>query len=172
MWLALSVVRATHNPPGSYWVIVNRVMQASLSCSCSIPDPFANTRCSIGFVCCWVYRASREVLLALCCHQLPPEGTRRPHRREPAWSPCSRPFVQRQPAPKKTPHATKKGHRSSLSADALSGINGEKGSSSGFSTPDEKRSKRAKKQRKEHRCRSHRRPTKRCLYASHSRSVR
>lgn len=27
MWIALSVIRATYNPPGRYWVIVNRVMQ-------------------------------------------------------------------------------------------------------------------------------------------------
>jgi hypothetical protein len=28
-WVALSVIRASYHPPGSYWVIVNRVMQVS-----------------------------------------------------------------------------------------------------------------------------------------------
>ncbi|KAJ7115785.1 Mechanosensitive ion channel-domain-containing protein [Mycena epipterygia] len=32
-WVSLSVIRAFYNPPGSYWVIVNRVMQALFSCS-------------------------------------------------------------------------------------------------------------------------------------------
>jgi hypothetical protein len=29
-WISLSVIRAVSKPPGSYWVIVNRVMQASV----------------------------------------------------------------------------------------------------------------------------------------------
>ncbi|KAJ7695180.1 Mechanosensitive ion channel-domain-containing protein [Mycena rosella] len=31
-WISLSVIRAVYKPPGSYWVIVNRVMQALFSC--------------------------------------------------------------------------------------------------------------------------------------------
>ncbi|KAI0367005.1 hypothetical protein BV20DRAFT_971103 [Pilatotrama ljubarskyi] len=31
MWIALSLIRATYKPPGSYWVIINRVMQALFS---------------------------------------------------------------------------------------------------------------------------------------------
>ncbi|KAI0080156.1 hypothetical protein K474DRAFT_1658136 [Panus rudis PR-1116 ss-1] len=31
MWIALSVIRAAYHPPGSYWTIVNRVMQALFS---------------------------------------------------------------------------------------------------------------------------------------------
>ncbi|CAL1714828.1 unnamed protein product [Somion occarium] len=31
MWIALSVIRASYRPPGSYWVTVNRVMQALFS---------------------------------------------------------------------------------------------------------------------------------------------
>ncbi|KAI0788812.1 Mechanosensitive ion channel-domain-containing protein [Abortiporus biennis] len=31
MWIALSVIRATYKPPGSYWTIINRVMQALFS---------------------------------------------------------------------------------------------------------------------------------------------
>jgi hypothetical protein len=27
MWIALSILRAVYHPPGSYWIIVNRVMQ-------------------------------------------------------------------------------------------------------------------------------------------------
>ncbi|THH19235.1 hypothetical protein EW146_g1885 [Bondarzewia mesenterica] len=30
-WIAFSIIRATYKPPGSYWVIVNRVMQALFS---------------------------------------------------------------------------------------------------------------------------------------------
>lgn len=29
-WISLSVIRAIYKPPGSYWVIVNRVMQVSI----------------------------------------------------------------------------------------------------------------------------------------------
>lgn len=32
-WIALSVIRAVYKPPGSYWTIVNRVMQALFSAS-------------------------------------------------------------------------------------------------------------------------------------------
>ncbi|KAL5492554.1 hypothetical protein ACEPAI_4001 [Sanghuangporus weigelae] len=32
-WIALSVIRATLHPPGSYWVIINRVMQALFASS-------------------------------------------------------------------------------------------------------------------------------------------
>ncbi|KAJ7050498.1 Mechanosensitive ion channel-domain-containing protein [Mycena amicta] len=32
-WISLSVIRAFEKPPGSYWVIVNRVMQALFSCA-------------------------------------------------------------------------------------------------------------------------------------------
>lgn len=32
-WIALSVIRAVYNPPGSYWVVINRVMQALFSAS-------------------------------------------------------------------------------------------------------------------------------------------
>ncbi|THH32364.1 hypothetical protein EUX98_g1804 [Antrodiella citrinella] len=31
MWIALSVIRVAYNPPGNYWTIVNRVMQALFS---------------------------------------------------------------------------------------------------------------------------------------------
>ncbi|KAL7280810.1 hypothetical protein ACG7TL_005754 [Trametes sanguinea] len=31
MWIALSVIRTTYHPPGSYWIIINRVMQALFS---------------------------------------------------------------------------------------------------------------------------------------------
>lgn len=29
-WISLSVLRAFYHPPGSYWVIINRVMQVNL----------------------------------------------------------------------------------------------------------------------------------------------
>ena len=32
-WIALSVIRAVYNPPGSYWVVVNRIMQAMFTAS-------------------------------------------------------------------------------------------------------------------------------------------
>ncbi|KAJ7504553.1 Mechanosensitive ion channel-domain-containing protein [Mycena galericulata] len=32
-WISLSVIRTVYKPPGSYWVIVNRVMQALFSCA-------------------------------------------------------------------------------------------------------------------------------------------
>ncbi|KAI0704350.1 Mechanosensitive ion channel-domain-containing protein [Cytidiella melzeri] len=32
-WIALSVIRVIYNPPGNYWIIVNRVMQALFSAS-------------------------------------------------------------------------------------------------------------------------------------------
>ncbi|KAJ7126546.1 Mechanosensitive ion channel-domain-containing protein [Mycena crocata] len=32
-WISLSVIRAVYHPPGSYWVIINRVMQALFSCA-------------------------------------------------------------------------------------------------------------------------------------------
>ncbi|KAI0343189.1 hypothetical protein BDW22DRAFT_1484037 [Trametopsis cervina] len=32
-WIALSVIRAVYNPPGTYWTIINRVMQALFSAS-------------------------------------------------------------------------------------------------------------------------------------------
>ncbi|KAI0331475.1 hypothetical protein GY45DRAFT_1322271 [Cubamyces sp. BRFM 1775] len=31
MWIALSVIRSTYHPPGSYWTIINRVMEALFS---------------------------------------------------------------------------------------------------------------------------------------------
>lgn len=31
MWIALSILRAVYHPPGSYWIIINRVMQAIFS---------------------------------------------------------------------------------------------------------------------------------------------
>ncbi|KAI0793950.1 Mechanosensitive ion channel-domain-containing protein [Fomes fomentarius] len=128
MWLALSVVRATHKPPGSYWVIVNRVMQALFAAGCIV----LAEKCFLRYVAINFHRKALADRIAE--NQL---GLRALDR-----------LSNAQPAPKKTPHATKKGHRGSLSMDALSGMNGEKGSSSGFSTPDEKRSRRAKKQRK------------------------
>ena len=32
-WIALSVIRAVYNPPGNYWTVINRVMQAMFSAS-------------------------------------------------------------------------------------------------------------------------------------------
>ncbi|KAJ6581336.1 Mechanosensitive ion channel-domain-containing protein [Mycena capillaripes] len=32
-WISLSVIRGIYKPPGTYWIIVNRVMQALFSCS-------------------------------------------------------------------------------------------------------------------------------------------
>ncbi|KAI8996381.1 Mechanosensitive ion channel-domain-containing protein [Trametes punicea] len=92
MWIALSVIRSTYQPPGSYWVIINRVMQALFSAGLLLLAEKAFLRyVAINF--------HRKALAdRITENQL---GLRALDR-----------LSNAQPAPKRTPSKSQKGHRS------------------------------------------------------------
>ncbi|KAI0741441.1 Mechanosensitive ion channel-domain-containing protein [Daedaleopsis nitida] len=127
MWLALSVIRATYKPPDSYWVIVNRVMQALFSAGCLL----LVEKCFLRYVAINFHR--KALAERIVENQL---GLRALDR-----------LSNAHPAPKKSPYANKKGHRSGGSS--ADGLGGEKStSSSGFSPESKRDTKRAKRQRR------------------------
>ncbi|TBU30708.1 Mechanosensitive ion channel-domain-containing protein [Dichomitus squalens] len=135
MWIALSVVRVTYKPPGSYWVIINRVMQALFAAGLLVLAEKAFLR----YVAINFHRKALAERIAE--NQL---GLRALDR-----------LSNAQPAPKKNLYFGKKGHRSRGSSLDMLGMGGEKGgasgSNSGTSSPTEKKSKQSQKQAKKQR---------------------
>ncbi|KAI0641891.1 Mechanosensitive ion channel-domain-containing protein [Trametes meyenii] len=150
MWIALSVIRATYNPPGSYWTIINRVMQAMFSGGLLLLAEKAFLR----YVAINFHRKALADRIAE--NQL---GLRALDR-----------LSNAQPAPKKTPYNSgKKGHRSRGSSLDILGMNGrrsrsgspiieknnvrtETGTASGSSSPSQlKEKKDTKRSRKRNR---------------------
>ena len=135
MWIALSVIRATYKPPGSYWVIINRVVQALFSGGLLVLAEKAFLR----YVAINFHRKALADRIAE--NQL---GLRALDR-----------LSNAHPAPKKNMYAGKKGHRSRGSSLDMLGMGGEKGgvsgSTSGSSSPTEKDKKQTKKQAKKQR---------------------
>ncbi|OJT09817.1 hypothetical protein TRAPUB_13687 [Trametes pubescens] len=104
-WIALSVIRSTYQPPGQYWVIVNRVMQAMFAGSMILLGEKAFLR----YVAINFHRKALADRIAE--NQL---GLRALDR-----------LSNAQPAPKKSPYnAAKKGHRSRGSSLDMLGMNG------------------------------------------------
>ncbi|TFK94118.1 hypothetical protein K466DRAFT_536529 [Polyporus arcularius HHB13444] len=132
LWIALSVIRATYKPPGSYWTIINRVVTALFSAGMLLLAEKAFLR----YVAINFHRKALAERIAE--NQL---GLRALDR-----------LSNAQPAARKSPYAGKKGHRSRGSSADVLGANGEKssGGASGASSPTDKKEsqKRAKKQRK------------------------
>ncbi|PIL25025.1 hypothetical protein GSI_12913 [Ganoderma sinense ZZ0214-1] len=135
MWIALSVIRATYKPPGSYWVIINRVLQALFSGGLLVLAEKAFLR----YVAINFHRKALADRIAE--NQL---GLRALDR-----------LSNAHPAPKKNMYSGKKGHRSRGSSLDILGMGGEKGgvsgSTSGSSSPTEKEKKQTKKQAKKQR---------------------
>ncbi|KAH9852111.1 Mechanosensitive ion channel-domain-containing protein [Lenzites betulinus] len=104
-WIALSVIRGTYNPPGGYWVIINRVMQALFSAGLLLLAEKAFLR----YVAINFHRKALADRIAE--NQL---GLRALDR-----------LSNAQPAPKKSPYTGgKKGHRSRGSSLDMLGMNG------------------------------------------------
>ncbi|KAI0763775.1 Mechanosensitive ion channel-domain-containing protein [Trametes elegans] len=105
MWIALSVIRATYQPPGSYWTIINRVMQALFAGGMLLLAEKAFLR----YVAINFHRKALADRIAE--NQL---GLRALDR-----------LSNAQPAPKRNPYAGgKKGHRSRGSSLDILGMNG------------------------------------------------
>jgi hypothetical protein len=91
-WIALSVIRGVYQPPGNYWVVVNRVMQVRHLLT-SKGRTASNT--PLGRLHRGRRPPSGENLPALRRDQLPPDRARGPSRGEPAGTEGARPPLER-----------------------------------------------------------------------------
>ncbi|KAH9935899.1 Mechanosensitive ion channel-domain-containing protein [Epithele typhae] len=113
LWISLSVIRALLNPPGSYWTIVNRVVQALFALAMLV----LVEKIFLRYVAINFHRKALADRIAE--NQL---GLRALDR-----------LSNAQPTPKKQPYNGKKGHRSrgsSLDMLGMANGNGEKGTGS------------------------------------------
>ena len=72
-WIALSVIRAYHHPPGSYWVIINRVLQVFLITCRPVRSPHV---IPTGSFYCRRDPFRGKALSEIRCNQLPPACAR------------------------------------------------------------------------------------------------
>jgi len=114
-WIALSVIRTTYHPPGSYWIYVNRVMQALFSAGLII----LAEKVFLRFVAINFHQKALAERLAE--NRLGLEALDR--------------LSNAQPNPQRKSHYGKKGHKSTASVDLIKGHRNGHGASSSTNSP-------------------------------------
>ncbi|KAG1755550.1 Mechanosensitive ion channel-domain-containing protein [Suillus lakei] len=95
-WIALSAIMAFYKPPGAYWVIINRAMQALFTAGI------------ILFV--------EKVIFKICRHQLPPTCSRRPSCGKRDGTEGTGPSIKCATRSRQESPNVKKGHKNALSS--------------------------------------------------------
>lgn len=105
-WVALSVIRDIYHPSGSYWTIVNRVMQVIYTVTLSLAKFTLNL--TQGPLLFESHHSSRKAFSTICCHKFSSKSTRRTIGRKSAWPQSPRSALECSNFPEQTVPVRKK----------------------------------------------------------------